>query len=315
MSPRLDPRELDRQLVPTAARALRRLLAGGGRLRGRAAGELRRRTTTAGAAAARLDDRATATGPLRLLRDLPQVAVLVVAAVFLAGTAAAVLLTEPAPPQTPAAPPPSALDSVVRLGVDPGSDVDLTLEQSRVVLDDVAERLPDTRLIALVHLSRYVSSDELLAVLEGVSPLRFYLRAPTAGPDAEIIAIPVQEETAATVLPALCAATSSRKAEDARNFATLAETIEPASPEEAAGKADFEAESVRAAAESEAFAGPCTTGFAAVVEGAAGDLRGLLERDGVRGVEVAPAGVLLADLDVQPLLPETTGVVPTGRER
>jgi hypothetical protein len=35
----------------------------------------------------------------------------------------------------------------------------------------------------------------------------------------------------------------------------------------------------------------------------------------VRGVEAAPAGVSVLDLDVAPLLPGTTGTVPTGTER
>ena len=112
-----------------------------------------------------------------------------------------------------------------------------------------------------------------------------------------------------------CSATSARKTEDGRNFRTLADSITPASPEEELSKADFEAESVRATAEAQAYAGECVTAFAAVVEAPASALRALLDRDGVRGVEAAPAGADLADVDVQPLLPETTGTVPSGRER
>jgi hypothetical protein len=101
---KLDPRDLDRRLVPTAARALRGLLDAGARTRRRAAGRLRAGLVSASATAQRVDDRATATGPLRVLRDVPQLAALVVAAVFLAGSASALLLAEPDPPAPAAAP-------------------------------------------------------------------------------------------------------------------------------------------------------------------------------------------------------------------
>lgn len=312
---RLDPRDLDRRLVPAAARGLRQLLDAGARLRGRAAVRVRQAAGTASQAAQRADDRATSQGPLRLLRDVPQLALLVVAAVFLSGTAAALLLAEPDPPPGPAVDRAGTLDDVVRLGVPPGTDVEQYLAQTRVVLDDLAEQLPDAPLLAVVHLSRYVPAVSVPDLVAGTTPQRAYLRASTAGPDAEIVSVPLQEQTAATVLTALCTATSARKTEDGRNFTTLADSIEPSSPEEELSKADFQAEAVRATAEAQAYSGECVTAFAVVVEGPAAALRALLDRDGVRGVEPAPAGAELPDVDVQPLLPETTGTVPTGTER
>jgi hypothetical protein len=175
--------------------------------------------------------------------------------------------------------------------------------------------LPDAPLLALVHLSRYVAAAEVPGLLAGTSPQRLYLRASTAGPDAEVVALPVQEQTAATVLPALCSATAARKGEDARSFRALADSIEATTPEEQVAQVDFQAEAVRADAEAQAYSGACTTTFAAVVEAPASALRQLLDRDGVRGVEAAPAGASLEGADVQPLLPETTGVVLSGRER
>jgi hypothetical protein len=317
--PRLDLRDLDRRLVPAAAVGLRRLLDGAAQGRARLVADVRRAVASASAAARRLDDRALdnglATGPLVILRDVPQLALLAVAAVFLAGAGAAVLLGEPEPSPSAAPSTSEAFGSIRRLGVPPGGDVELYLEQTRVVLDDVAARLPAEQLFAVVHFSRYVPAAQVPELLEGAQLQRVYLRASGAGPDAEIIALPVESQTGATVLQALCAATSARKADDAQNFSTLADSIEPTTPEEQASKADFEAESVRAAAESQAYAGECVTAFAAVVQAPAEVLKQLVGRDGVRGVEPAPIGVALADLDVQPLLPEATGVVPSGRER
>jgi hypothetical protein len=314
VTPRPDLRDLDRRVVPVAARALRRLLDRAELVRGRADRQARRGSAAASAAVRQIDDRALASGPLAVLRDVPQLALLVVAAVLLSGTAAAVLLDEPDPtPATPAAS--SSFGQVTRLGVPPGGDVELYLAQSRVVLDDLARRLPVARLFAVVHLSRYVEAAQVPALLEGTDPERVYLRASSAGPDAEIVAVPVQAPTLATVLPALCTATSQRKAEDAANFTTLADSVAPQTREEQLSRNDFQSEAVRAQAESQAYAGACAASFAAVVEAPAAVLRELVDRDGVRGVEPAPAGIDLAELDVQPLLPETTGIVPTGRER
>lgn len=315
MTPRLDLRDLDSRVVPAAARSLRRLLDGAERGRTRVLRRVRRVTAATSAAARRADARATSAGPLALLRDVPQLGLLVVAAVFLSGTAAAVLLaeSEPTPSASPAT---STFTEVVRLGVPPGSDVQLYLDQSRVVLDDIAARLPEARLLAVVHLSEYTPASQVLPLLEGADLQRVYLRASDAGADAEILALPVDAATAAEVLPALCTATAGRKAQDAENFAALATTIEGTTPDEQASKADFEAESARAAAESRAYAGECRTAFSAVVEAPAGVLQQIATRPGVRGVEPAPAGIALERLDVQPLLPETTGVVPpSGNER
>jgi hypothetical protein len=65
------------------------------------------------------------------------------------------------------------------------------------------------------------------------------------------------------------------------------------------------------AAEASAYASDCACVFAVVVEGTARALAGLLDAPGVRGVEVAGRGTELPGLEVLPLWPEQTGVVPT----
>lgn len=316
MTPRLDPRDLDRRVVPAAARSLRRLLDAGERARFRAGRRLRQAGGATSSFARRADERATSAGPLKLLREVPQLALLVVAAVFLSGTAAAVLLAGSDEEPTAAPAGAGAFQPVVRLGVRPGSDVEQYLVQTRVVLDDVARRLPGARLLAVVHFTGYTPVAQVPTLLEGAEPRRVYLRASAAGPGAEVLALPFDGEAAATVLPALCEATAARKAEDARNFSALAESVQPTGPQEQASREQFAAEASRAAAEATAFGGECTTAFAAVVEGTAQALQEIAGRDGVRGVEAAQAGVELEDVDVEPLLPEISGVVePTGNER
>lgn len=315
MTPKLDLRDLDRRLVPAAAVALRRLLDVAGRTWAHATAAGRRRLDLASAASRRLDDRALLGSPLAVLREVPQLALVAVAAVFVAGTAAAVRLDTADPPAAATPAGDDAVSAITRLGPPPGSDVDLYLSQAAVVLDDVAARLPADRFFAVLHLERYVPAAEVPALLQGSDVKRLYLRASTAGPEAEILTLPVSGGTdVAAVLPTLCATTSDRKAQDASSFTRLADAITPTGEAERVTKADFAEEAARSATESQAFAGACATTFAAVVEAPAEVLSQLSGRDGVRGAEVAPAGIALADLDIEPLLPETTGAVP-GRER
>ena len=290
--------DLDRRVLPTAARALRAGLDRVDRLTSRARSGAR----TAGRRVGRVEDRLTASGPLALLRDVPQIGLLVVAAVFLAGTAAAVYLDGEDVPRTIGATSPPTPVGRAQLGLAEGEPVDPYLQRASGLVEQLADRRPDGRYLALVSLDRHVPATELATLLEGTETVRVYLQAPGVE-RAETVEVPLAGTTAPTVLPALCTATAARKSDDARELRNLAETIEVRTPDEQAQKDDYVAEADRAAAEGAAYAGPCATAFAAVVEGEAQDLAALLERDGVRGVEVAPAGARLADVDVSPVVP------------
>lgn len=215
-------------------------------------------------------------------------------AVLLAGTATAVLLREPAPAGELAGP---------DLGVPPGTDVDAHLAAARADVVTLAASRPDTPVLALVHLSRAVPVAELPALTSGAEVQQAWLRAGAAGPDAELLPVPLVGQEAAVVLPALCAATSKRRAEDATGLATAADLVPTDTPEQQRLRAQIDVARV----ESQAYAGACVTGVAALVEAPAGALPALLERDGVRGVEAAPPGTQPDRLEVQPLLPGTTG--------
>lgn len=301
-------RELDRRVVPVAAVRLRRFLDTASRTRVRALGSARRGAGVALAAGSRFDERVTARSPLRRVHDAPTLALPVVLVVLLAGVAGAVLLDEPEATAPVAAPAPRVVD----LGVPPGTEVDAHLRQAQQDLDELAVQLPGTRLLAVVHFDRYVAAEEVTPLLADTQVQRVYLRASTAGPEAEVLAVPGMDGSVAGVLPALCAATSTRKTEQVTTFAELAASVPPEAPDQQDTRARFDAEAQRSAAEAEAFGGACTTAFAAVVEAPVDVLRGLVEREGVRGVEAAPSGTTLDDVDVDPLLPEASGVLPAG---
>jgi hypothetical protein len=306
-------RELDRRLVPALARRLRAAVDAGTRTRTAAVAATtsaaRRSAAALNSGLDRLDARLATRGPLALLRDVPQLALLLVAAVFVSGSLAAVRLAEPEQRPPSAAPTGDQVLRSATLGVPAGTDVDAHLADTRDLLETLAVRAADTRYLALVSLDRHVPIAEVTRLTEGVDLVRAYLRAPDQ-PNGETIEVPLSGVTVGAVLPALCAATSGRKASEAESLRSLAETIEVSTPEEQLQKDDFVQEADRAAAEAAAFGGDCATLFALVVQGEARALAGLLDREGVRGVEAAPVGVELLDLQVVPLLPGTTGPAP-----
>ena len=257
-------------------------------------------------AGSRLDERVTARGPLRRLHQAPQLALPVITAVLLGGVVGAVQLAEPQSSGSVVAP----ATQVVGLGVPPGADVETDLRQARQDLDERAEQQPSTRLLAVVHFDRYVAAEEVTPLLTGTRVQRVYLRASAAGPEAEVLEVPGVGGSVALVLLALCESTSARKAEDASKAAGVAAAVPPDAADQQKAKAALDEEAVRTAAEAEAFGGACTTAFAAVVEAPVDVLRALAEREDVRGVEVAPPGRSLGDVDVDPLLPEAVGVLP-----
>lgn len=297
-----DLRDLDRRVLPDAARRLRTALDRVDQARHRAAAALGRGAEGVAAWGRRADDRFASTGPLAVLRDVPQVALLLVAAVFVGGAFAAVQLAEPSSPRTPQ----GDGARVAVLGVPPGRDVDAHLDAAGRALEALAQNRPDTRYLALVSLADFLPVAELTQLASTVDVQRVYLRAPGVE-GAELVEVPLAGVQSEQVLPALCAATQAR---GAANAASLREIADQRQPPDEQQRAQLLADADRSAAEAEAFAGECRTAFALVVEGEAVVLDALRADPRVRGIEAAPAGVTVLDLDVTPLDPTTTGTVP-----
>ncbi|MFP5220139.1 MAG: hypothetical protein ACLGIG_10465 [Actinomycetes bacterium] len=309
-----DLRELDRRLVPEAARRLAAVVATSDRAVRRGVATARRAAERASQQAVRLsrraDERLPSTGPLSHVRA-PQLALLLVV-VLVSGTFAAVQLGG----DEPSSPAPGAGESLLRtatLGVPAGDDVEQYLASTASLVQELALRRPDAEYLALVSLDAYLPVGQLPDLVAPTRLQRVYLRAQTA--DAELVEVPLAQASAATVLPALCAATASRKEADADNLRKLAGALPAGTPEQQRQRSEYLATADTYAKEAAAYSGPCATAFSALVEGSAADLAALLERPGVRGVEAAPVGITALDVDVRPLLPETTGTAPTGTER
>lgn len=283
-------RDLDERLVPRLAGWLRGALDA---VRSpHAAGSLQD-------ALRRLDERYARRGPLAVVRDVPQIGLAVAAAVFLAGAGVALVRGyDDRGAQT--------VQAVPALGPEVGTAVPDYVERVRERAVALSARAPDDVHVALVSLTRYLQPEEVGSLLEGLEVRRAYLKVQSSDP-SEVLSADVQDLVAD--LRGLYATTAQRRAEDREEFITLSRSMSPTTPEETAVRDLYELSARMAGREAQAYRTGCSCVFAAVVEAPASVLAALPALDGVRAVELAPAGTQLADLRVRPLPPEQTTTV------
>ena len=254
----------------------------------------------------RLDDRYASSGPLALLREVPQVGLAVAAALFLTGAGVAVARGGGGDSVDR-----GAQTAQARTALGPAAGTAVPDYVARVGERAVAlsAEAPDDVHVGLVSLTRYVQPEELASLLDGLEVRRAYLAVPSTDP-GEVLAADVQDVVGD--LRGLYAATAARRAEDREEFIRTSRGIVATTPAEIASRDSYELAARVAGREAAAYrAGrPCV--FAAVVEGPARVLAALPAFDGVRAVELAPAGTGLSELRVRPLPPEQTGTVTTG---
>jgi hypothetical protein len=283
-----------------------------------------------------LDDRWASTGALRVVRDAPALLALLAATVLVAGAgvgAALALGGELDPLGTSAAPP-------VRLGPPVGADAEQHLATARERTVELLRTSPGTRSLALVSVrdELTVEGTERLVAGSQLVVRRVYVRAPVPGLPELLQVEPGADAT--RTLTALFEATAVRKAAEQRELQDLARSVasapgqseegrseegqseegrseegrsgqgEPAEGPAAGAQASYEAAAATAGREAAAYRGECPCVLAVVVEGTAEQLAELLALPSVRGVEVAPRGADLPEVEVAPLSPDTTGTVP-----
>lgn len=312
-------KDLDARLVPRLAAALRALLDGAEQRRETAREAARQRAQALVAAPSRgvlgrLDDRYASSGPLKLLRDVPQIGLLLIATVFLAGTGAAVALSGPEQVrERQQAEQEAALP--MALGPQVGDDIDAHFATARERAVALSRRNPGERYLALVSLNKGLTPQETGELLQesGLEVRRAYLRAPVPGEPEEIVF-----QTPSDIVPALeqvFSEIAGRKAKEQQELIGTARTIEPTTPEEQEFRRLYEADARIAGQEAAAYRTGCPCVFALVVEAEAGELAELPALPVVRGVEIAPRGTELSQLDLSPLAPSEKGVVAPPSSR
>lgn len=299
-------RSLDDRLVPRMAAGLRRLLD--------------RATPGRGGTPARaddLDDGSRRGGLLGLLRDVPQLAALLAAVLFMAAAGLYLLARSgddrsagpQDDPRAPATVAPSLPATDLVLGPQEGDDIAGYLAEAAARTAALAVQDPEVRLLALVSFTDYATAQAAAELLSPVQVRQAYLRAPEAGGLAEVLEVTSSADLGPT-LAASYARTAATKQADAAEFQALADSIEETSPEETAAKQAYAADAGRAAVEAAAYAADCACVFAAVVEGTARALAALADDPRVRGLEPADRSATLPALQVFPLQPQHEGTVP-----
>ena len=312
-------KDLDARLVPRLAAMLRGFLDGAQARRERA-----REAALAKAQGlieapskgvlGRLDDRYASSGPLKLLRDVPQLGLLLVAAVFLAGTGAALALSGPEQVRERQMAEREA-ELPLTLGPGGGDDIDAHFAAARERAVELSRNEPEQNYLALVSLTKGLTPQETGEFLQEseLEVRRAYLRAPVPGEPEEIVF-----QTPRDIVPGLeqvFSEIAARKAQEQQELLGTARTIEAGTPEEEEFRRVYEADARLAGQEAAAYRTGCACVFALVVEGTAAELAELPALPVVRGVEVAPRGAELSALDVRPLSPDEQGVVSAPSAR
>jgi len=251
----------------------------------------------------RLDARYAGSGPLALLRDVPQLGLLLIAAVFVAGAGVA-LDRSGGPRRTTQTPEQIAAVTPTVLGPAPGTKVATYLAAVQKRAAAVSQAAPDGMYTALVSFDSYLTPIEARALLGDLQVKR--VLAHVQAVNAEVLPIPVTSTLVADVDPALTAI-GQRKVRDQKEFAALAATIAGTTREEKQFKAFYVQAAATAGKEAKIYKAGCRCLFAALVRGKARDLASLPALDRVRAVDIG--GGSDDTLQVQPLLPEQTVTV------
>ena len=312
-------RSLDARLVPRLAAWLRSALDAAATRREAATEAARRRgqdliSPHEHGVLHRLDQRYAGSGPLKLLRDVPQLGLLLVASVFLAGAGVALALSGPeAVRERQQAEREASLPLTLGPGV--GDEIDAHFAAARERAVDLSRREPEARHLALISLNKALTPVEVGELLgeSGLELRRAYLRAPVPG-EAEEIVFQTPGEVVAG-LQRVFSEIAARKAKEQQDLLGTAKTIEVGTPEEQAFRDLYEEDARTAGQEAAAYRTGCACVFALVLEAEAAELAALPALPVVRGVELAPRGAELAALDVRPLQPSVQGVVAAPSPR
>lgn len=266
----------------------------------------------------RLDARYAGSGPLAFLRDVPQIGFVVIGLVFLAAAGTAVsreaAKNRLGQQQTVAGPgPTSATQAPVEgdstLGPAVGDTVPAYLKVAAQGLAAADKSAPDTARVALVSFTAYQTPTQVQTMLSGYQVVRVYLRAKAGGKEAAQLPVEVKGDLAGILKKAYAQAARGRL--DAQKaYQGYVDSLEVTTKEDQAFKDLYAAFARSTGIEAREYQHSCACVYAAVVSAAPSKLLALRSRAGVRALQVAAKGLVLQGIQVLPLLPEVTGVVP-----
>jgi len=328
-------RRLDEEVVPRLAAALRRRVDGSKAPPTAATGPPRPAASRQAASAGSRDARSAppvaappvtpegerrSGGPLGLLRDVPQLGLLLLAVIFLVVAGVVLVRADRAATTgSSAAPAPGGGSGESQqplidqgggsalLGPEVGTVIASYVQDSNARTVARGETDPTGQYAALVSLATPLAPAQAQGLLGPLQARRVFLRAPVKTGVPEVLKPPVSDLGAD--LPGIYASTAQRKTADKQEFDGLLRTLDPKTKEEKQFQSFYLAASRTAGEEASAYRSNCGCVVALLVQGPAKALADLTRTPGVRAVELAPRGAEAGRLDVTPLLPGATGTV------
>jgi hypothetical protein len=304
-------REVDDRYLPLAAAWLR----------ARADSLAARRARLVALAAAwepqALDARYGGRMPFAALRTNPVLGLVVASAVLAGGLATAVVEegrdhgSDRSPSVTELLPQGDAPRGTV-LGPQVGTSTRDYVRSSTDGLVDAVRTTPDGQRVALVSLSDYRTPEQTDALLKGFVVRRVFMRAKAAGKEATALPVDVRGDLL-TELRKAYEQTSRTRAQAQRSYQGYVDTLRPDSTQDRAFRDLYAAFARSSGIEAREYGHDCACVYAVLVTSTPTLLLSLNARPGVRAVQVAGAGINVLQVQVQPLLPEVTGVVPKPR--
>jgi hypothetical protein len=251
----------------------------------------------------RVDDRWTGRGPLALLRDVPQLGAVVIAALVFANAVTISRRVHPhhaaadSGPTSSASPDPGDPDDG-HLGPMLGDKVPLYIRTATDHLLRTAAGSPDGQVVAVISTRSYRTPEQMAALLPGMEVLRVFFRAPLKLPNGEVHDVAVHDLVTDT-RKAISRAGASRQAE-ADELLRVAATIQ----NDPAQKADQEKDAKIYQAEARLLHGGCDCVFAVVVRARLRVLADLLSSPNVRVIDAGSPSGGPGDYEFTALLPE-----------
>ncbi|MDQ1712918.1 MAG: hypothetical protein QOE45_2368 [Frankiaceae bacterium] len=299
-------RDLDERLVPALARWLDRVLS-----------KLPSPPEPTGPAPLivrlrRVDDRWTRRGPLALLRDVPQLGAVALAALVLGGAVTVASRTHPPPAAQGTQAPGATIDpgaEADHLGPQIGDKVPAYLRTSRAKLLQIGAGQPDGVVVAVVSFASYRTPAQARDLLGPIPVKRVFYRAAP---------LPLNQTTARSVAVAdivrdsrkefaRIAGVQSREAAELRKVAATIQN-------DPVQKADQERDALLYSREAAVLTGPCACVFAVVVRTKLRLLLDLLAQPAVRAIDPSRPGAKIEDFDYSGLLPEEKVTVTGGNQ-
>lgn len=260
----------------------------------------------------RVDDRWTAAGPLALLREVPQLgAVAIAALVFTGGVTLRARMEpqnqDPAAEQSQAPDTPSPTDDGI-IGPQIGDKVPAYIKQAKERLAKLGPREPDGTVVAVISFTSYRTPEQARDLVGTLQVREVFYRAPLTLPQGIVRSTPV-EDVVADSKKQFRRVAALREAE-AAELLKVAATIE----NDPVQKRDQEKDAGIFTAEATLLKGPCACVFGVVVRARLRLLVDLAGQPGVRVIDVSDVDAKLEALSTSALLPEESSVVTGGNQ-